>query len=333
MNRYRVSSCVAVVILLALLHGPAARAALVSGGLSLTDTLAAYGFTDYSVYGSTILFRSRHAVLSFENGSRKVLVNGMTVYLNGGIGQWGNDWVIRPVDMADTLGPLLRPDPVLKSVPWGTVLIDPGHGGSDPGTRSGRGIEEKRLTLDLAKRVRIRLRDCGVSAVLTRDRDQVLTLDERCDRAARLGAALFVSIHLNSSKNAAISGVETFVVPAAGYPATADALDPRRLSRPVPCPGNRYDSANVLLAACVHRGLLSQTGTEDRGVRRARFYVIRNASCPAALVECGFLSNTREAARLADEAYRDRVAEGVARGILTYLVRAREARLPPVRAD
>jgi len=84
-----------------------------------------------------------------------------------------------------------------------------------------------------------------------------------------------------------------------------------------------------LFANYIHRGLLAQTGARDRGIRRARFFVIRNALCPAALVECGFLSNTQEAGRLSAELYREAVAEGLTRGILTYLVRARQARLAP----
>lgn len=291
--------------------------------------MAAYGFTDQSVYGSTLLFRGRHAVFTLENGSRKFVCNGVTFYMNDAVDRAAGEWIIRPVDAVDVIGSLVRPDAVLAGAPLGLVVLDPGHGGSDPGTRTAGNIDEKRLTLDLARRVRIRLRACGVESLLTRDRDAALTLDERCERATRAGAALFLSIHLNASRDPAISGVETFIVPAAGYSSTADAGAVRRAGRPVACPGNRYDRANLLFANYVHRGLLAQTGATDRGIRRARFFVIRNALCPAALVECGFLSNARDAGRLSSEAYREVVAEGLTRGILTYLVRARQARLPP----
>lgn len=296
--------------------------------LTLTDVMAAYGFTDHSVYGSTVLFRGRYATLAFENGSRKALFNGMTFYLNGDISKVSSDWLIRPADAAGTIAALIRPDAALASVPLGVVVIDPGHGGADPGTRVARRVEEKRLTLDLARRLKVRLRACGVASVLSRDRDAALTLEERCECATRSGASLFLSIHLNSSKDPATSGVETYIMPAAGYPSTSESLDARRYARPMPDPGNRYEAANLVLASYVHRGILSQTRAEDRGIRRARFFVIRHATCPAALVECGFLSNTREAGRLSEDSYRDAVAEGLARGILTYLVRARNTRLP-----
>ena len=332
MNRPRIAVLASIAAAVAAFGQPA-QAVSHDGGLTLHDVMALYAFSDYSVYGHTILFRSRYRTVVFENGSRKAVVDGVAVYLNGGIDKYGPDWVVRPVDAAGTLGPLLNPDPTLAKVSLGTVIIDPGHGGKDPGTRTIRLLEEKRLTLDLAKRLRLKLQACGVNAALTRDRDTFIELDERCGLAARQKADLFVSIHLNASGNLSISGVETYIVPAAGYPSTADAIDGRRMARPVPCPGNRFDGANLLLAYYIHRGVLSQTGAEDRGVRRAHFFVIRNAPCPAALVECGFLSNVREAAHLSTEPYRDQVAEGLARGILTYLVRAREARLPPARAD
>ncbi len=332
MNRHRVFPFACAVAVLASCAVAPVRAESVHGGLTLTDALAAYGLTDYTAYGRTILFRGRYATLSFENCSRKTMFNGVTVYLNDGISSWGRDWVIRPADAADTIGALLRPDATLKAVPLGTVFLDPGHGGADPGTRTARRLEEKRLTLDIAKRVRLKLRACGVDAVLSRERDTTLALDERCERMVRARAALMLSIHLNASRNTSISGVETFIVPSAGYPSTDSPVDMRR-SRPVSCPGNRHDSANSILAYCVQRGLLTQTRADDRGIRRARFFVIRNATCPAALVECGFMSNAREAACLSDESYRDKVAEGLARGILTYLVRARDARLPPGRLE
>ena len=328
----RIVELVGVAVALVALAQPSA-AIPTEGGLTLRDVMALYSFTDYSAYGHTILFRGRYRTVVFENGSRKAIVDGVSVFLNGGIDKYGQDWVVRPVDAAGTLAPLLNPVAILKKVPLGTVIIDPGHGGTDPGTRTARLVDEKRLTLDLAKRLRLRLRACGVNVVLTRDRDSAVTLDERCGIAAHEKGDLFLSIHLNASRDLSTSGVETYIVPAAGYPSTADAIDGRRLARPISCPGNRFDGANLLLAYCVHRGVLSQTHADDRGVRRARFFVIRNAVCPAALVECGFLSNVREATRLTDESYRDKVAEGLSRGILTYLVRAREARLPPARPD
>ncbi len=312
---------------------PVAPASAVSfRGLSLNDLMAAYGFIGPpSEYGRNIVFRSRTATVVFEAGSRRVTFNGLTLYLNRSVEKTTGAWLIAPVDAADTLGALCFPGRALKSVGSGTVVLDAGHGGNDPGTQGVAQHQEKAFTLDIAKRVRAKLRACQVTVWLTRDRDTFVSLEERCWRGSKLGGDVFVSIHFNATRNPSISGIETFIIPAAGCPITAEDERPRSSARVTSCPGNRFDGANAVLAHYLQKGLLAHSRSEDRGIRRARFYVIRNARCPAALIECGFLSNSREAARIADPDYRDQLAEGMARGILTYLSRVRELRLPPVR--
>ncbi len=302
-------------------------------GLSLNDIMTAYGFGPPSEYGPSMVFRSRTSTVVFESGSRRVLFNGLTLYLNRSVEKTPGTWLIAPVDAADTLGALCYPGQVLKKVGGGTVVLDAGHGGSDPGTQGVARYPEKVFTLDLAKRVRAKLRECQTTVWLTRNQDAAMSLEERCWRAGKLGADVFVSIHFNASRNSSISGIETFIVPAAGCPTTAEAERQRSSSRVTACPGNRFDGANAVLAHFLQKGLLAHSRAEDRGIRRARFYVIRNANCPAALVECGFLSNSREAGRIADPAYRDQLAEGLTRGILTYMNRVREISLPPVRVS
>jgi N-acetylmuramoyl-L-alanine amidase len=316
--------------LLCLLPVPSVDA-VVFRGLSLNDMMSTYGFGPPSEYGRNAVYRNRLSTIVVEAGNRRVVLNGMAIYLNRSIGKVPGGWLIAPVDAADTLGAILFPARALRKVGCATVVLDPGHGGADPGTTGVGGMREKVLTLDIARRVRTKLRECQLSVWLTRDRDDTMTLDERCWRGRKLGADVFVSIHFNASRSGAIAGVETYIVPAAGYPTTADVERQRAGTRVAPCPGNQFDGANAVLAHFLHKGLLSQTRADDRGIRRARFYVIRNAGSPAALVECGFVSNSREAARIADGAYRDRIAEGIARGILTYLNRVREPRLPPSR--
>ncbi len=299
-------------------------------GLALNDVMAAHGFGLPSEYGRSAVYRSRTSTVVFTSGSRQVVVDGLALYLNRAVEKYPGGWMISPVDAVDTLGAVLFPMRALKKVGAATVILDAGHGGGDPGARTGAGVQEKQLTLDVVHRIRARLQQCGVRVWLTREGDSAMTLDERCWRMGKLGGDVFVSIHFNASRNTGTSGVETYVVPAAGYPATAEEerRQPRRGSG---CPGNRFDGANMVLASFIHKGLVAHSQAEDRGIRRARFFVIRNAECPAVLVECGFLSNRREADRILKEAYRDQLAEGIARGILTYLSRVRELRLPPAR--
>ncbi len=300
-------------------------------GLSLNDIMTAYGFGPPSKYGRSLVFSSRAATVIFESGSRRMVFNGLTFYLNRSVEKIPGAWLISPVDAADTLGALCFPGRALKSVGGVTVVLDAGHGGSDPGTQGVARHQEKTFTLDIARRVRAKLQDCQTTVWLTRSQDVPVSLEERCWRGGKLGADVFVSIHFNASRNPSISGIETFIVPAAGYPTTAEDERQRVASRVTSCPGNRFDGANAVLAHYLQKGLLAHSHAEDRGIRRARFYVIRNARCPAALVECGFLSNSKEAARITDATYRDQLAEGLARGILTYLSRVREMRLPPAR--
>lgn len=310
--------------------GVSSAEAVVFRGLGLNEVMASQGFGSPSEYGKSVVYRSRTGVVVFEADSRRVGVNGVSVYLNRSVVKGAGNWIVSPVDAVDTIGAMLIPARALRGVSFAVVMLDPGHGGADPGASGGSNLEEKKFTLDVAKRVRLRLRQSRVYVLMTRDRDSTLTLPGRCNYSNRCGADLFLAIHFNASRNRAISGVETYIVPAPGYPTTAEA-ERRVSSKSGSCPGNRFDGANSVLAQYVHKGLVAHTGAGDRGVRRARFYVIRNASCPAALVECGFLSNSREIRQICDSEYRDKIAEGIARGILTYLNRVRLQHLPPVR--
>ncbi len=316
-------------VLLLLMVWPMSTEAVVFRGLGLNEVMASYGFGAPSEYGKSAVYRSRTATVIFEAGSRRVVVNGLSVYMNRSVVRAAGNWVIAPVDAVDTVGAILLPSRALRKASGAVVVLDPGHGGTDPGTGVGA-LQEKGFTLDIAKRVRAKLRENQVTAMLTRDRDVAMGLDERCWRADRYGADLFVSIHFNASRNQAISGVETYIIPAPGYPTTVEVEQNVPRAKSKNCPGNRFDGANVVLAQYLHKGLMAHTGSPDRGIRRARFYVIRNANSPAALVECGYLSNRGEAKKILDSNYRDKIAEGIARGILTYLSRVRLHHLPPV---
>ena len=304
--------------------------AVVFRGLGLNEVMASYGFGAPSEYGKSAVYRSRTSTVIFEAGSRRVVVNGMSLFLNRSVVKAAGNWVIAPVDAVDTVGAILLPSRALRKASAAVVVLDPGHGGADPGAGQGA-LQEKGFTLDIAKRVRSRLRENHVNVLLTRDRDATMSLEERCWRADRYGADVFVSIHFNASRNPAISGLETYIVPASGYPTTVELEQNIVSVKRKDCPGNRYDGANMVLAQYLQKGMLAHTGAADRGIRRARFYVIRNANSPATLVECGFLSNKGEAKKILNDGYRDKIAEGIARGILTYLSRVRQQHLPPVR--
>jgi N-acetylmuramoyl-L-alanine amidase len=192
------------------------------------------------------------------------------------------------------------------------VVIDPGHGGSDTGAIGTRGTKEKDLVLDIANRIEKHLESYGVNTKLTRGKDSFLRLSARTAKADKLGADILVSVHLNSARNPDTEGIETYTLPAAGHPSTAGNDDDKTYS------GNKNDKANTLLAYHVHKQMLALCGGADRGIRHARFDVLQNASCPAILVECGFISNKGEEAKLQQAEHREKIAKGITRGVLLY---------------
>jgi N-acetylmuramoyl-L-alanine amidase len=216
-----------------------------------------------------------------------------------------------------TVRPLLEggPEPLLGAKP--VIVLDPGHGGGDAGTRSVVGNRfEKEFTLDWARRLQALLAASGWEVWLTRSRDMDLGLSNRVAFAAAHQADVFLSLHFNSagdSQNEA--GVETYCLTPVGMPSNLTRGFPDDLRATFP--NNVFDAENLQLALRVHRELLQVNGHRDRGVRHARFpTVLRGQERPAILVEGGYLSNPHEARLIAEPAYRQRLAEAVARALL-----------------
>lgn len=170
-----------------------------------------------------------------------------------------------------------------------TVVIDAGHGGHDRGGVPGVRYAEKTYALDVAKRLSSSLRAAGYRTVMTRSGDYFVSLSGRCAIANRYSNAIFVSVHFNAAPRVSADGVETYY----------------------------YGRAAYNLAASVHKRVVAAAGTENRGVRRRSFYVLRHTRCPAILVEGGFLSNPTEGARIArSSSHRQRLADAIAGGIM-----------------
>mgnify|MGYP001268424986 CR=1 FL=1 len=287
---------------------------------SLERVASRYGFPVPIVDEDSIRFRSRYSSLMFKRDSRMLVYDGVLVWLNKGVHKRKNRWGLIGEDLRTVINPLLRRNEVLRKVGYLRVMLDPGHGGEDGGALSARGLQEKRVVLDIARRTRRKLEAAGVLVNLTRYTDGFLELHDRCREARRWRADLLISIHANASGNPAAAGVETYIMPAPGFRSTGSTRpDQRRYE------GNRFDEANVILGYFVHKGLVANSGGADRGVKRARFLVLKDSPCPAALVECGFLSNAQDAESLASRRHRDVVARGLTQGILTYVSRVRTA--------
>jgi N-acetylmuramoyl-L-alanine amidase len=172
---------------------------------------------------------------------------------------------------------------------FNTVVIDPGHGGHDKGCQWGR-VYEKHLCLDTSIRLESNLRKKGYKTAVLRRSDYFISLPQRVSMASRYRNAIFVSVHYNFTWRQEASGLETF-----------------------------YHSAESRsLAQYVQSSMLRKTRSDNRGVKQARYYVIRNSKMPAILVECGFVSNTSERNKMRRAWYRQACADGIAEGIALY---------------
>lgn len=198
-----------------------------------------------------------------------------------------------------------------------TVVIDPGHGGGDPGA-VGQGLLEKDLCLTVSLQLRDLLQEAGFRVVLTRDTDEFVSLGARAALANRVPGAIFVSVHFNKATHEEARGIETFFPPRLDEPPGPESLWDRLVGVRTP----RFPRYSEFLAAEVQLALLAETGATNRGIKEGRFYVLRNTRMPAILVEGGFVSNAMEAALLENPAYQRRIAKGVAEGIARFVRRA-----------
>lgn len=259
-------------------------------------------------------FRVPAGVLSLTLGSQLARLDGVVCWL--GYAPRLADGILRvhTLDARKNLLPLSDPEAGTDSGDR-VVVIDPGHGGENTGTRSVADHHfEKEFTLDWALRLRPLLEKSGWTVILTRAGDADVSLSERVAVADRAHAALFVSLHFNSGARPDQSGIETYCLTPAGLPSTLTREYEDDVTRVYP--NNRFDSGNLQLALRLHRSLLEGTGAIDRGVRRARFMaVLRDQQRPAVLIEGGYLSNAQEARSIAGPEFRQRLAESVARAL------------------
>jgi N-acetylmuramoyl-L-alanine amidase len=170
---------------------------------------------------------------------------------------------------------------------FSTVVIDPGHGGKDGGS-VWNGLIEKKLCLDVAKRVETGLKSRGLKTSMTRRTDVFVELSQRARLANRVPSSIFVSIHFNGSRTTLISGGEVYYRSPRGR----------------------------VLASAISRSIKSRVTGGTRGIFHGNYKVLRETRMPAVLVECGYLSNKREAARCATPAHRQKLADAIVSGIL-----------------
>jgi len=268
----------------------------------------------------TYALRGSNGVFILRSGSQVADWNGLELRLGFPPQMIDGQPYMHGLDLKKTVYPLLISGG--GSGLWHgsnpVIVIDPGHGGENAGTRSVLSNHyEKEYTLDWALRLRNFLAANGWEVWLTRTNDTDLAISNRVAFAEDHKASLFLSLHFNSAApNQAEAGLETYCLTPAGMPSslTRQFADDATLC----FPNNAFDAENLQLALRVHRALLQVNGNHDRGVRHARFPgVLRGQNRPAILIEGGYLSNPSEARLIADPAYRQKLAEAVARALLS----------------
>lgn len=268
------------------------------------------GFFEVRGEGNAILFRP---------GSRETYLNGKKAWLSFPLAVDGQGRTLVPkADVILLFDPLIREGRAVPPRPFKGVIIDPGHGGADNGAQTRARYMEKTATLDTALLLEKMLKAEGIPVVLTRRTDVFVTLEDRAALAAQYPGYLFVSIHFNSGPRVT-HGVETFALSPQGTPSTSSEGVLRTSDFEVQ-KGNRTDLYNILLTGLVHREISKlHSPAGDRGVKRARFVVLRENTVPSVLIEGGFMTNTTDAALISSAEYREKLAKAISNGLLAYV--------------
>jgi N-acetylmuramoyl-L-alanine amidase len=296
----------------------------------------AYGLILEEEDGTSFVFTSHDCRLELRPGNREAIINGEIVEMSGPA-DWVDGRLVVPIYLALLVlpskfppGEIPLPQPPSEGI---RIMLDPGHGGIDPGAIGENGLREKDVVLEITRKVKDLLEIKGYGVFITRNKDRFISLKKRARMANRRKVDLFVSIHANAAVNHLARGTETFYYAPASDPlARALAVLENavlRLESPGD-PGNSHDSsqggksngrlANSIQAArSVQKRISKVTSCPDRGIKAAEFYVLKKTAMPSILVETGFLSHSGEGKLLADSNYRARMARAIARGISDYL--------------
>jgi N-acetylmuramoyl-L-alanine amidase len=244
------------------------------------------------------LKNNSNVVMIFTCADSKFYVNGRACGPVGRLERVGTVVYVEP-ELADRIKSCLIPEQAPSKVftdsrkpvaTQGTIVVDAGHGGKDPGAPSALGFKEKAINLSVARQLASILTEKGFHVVLTRDSDVFIEKEERAAVANRCNADLFVSIHADSSESRSLNGFTVYTARGAGSQ-------------------SRWAAKAILEA-------MGRTGMDSNGVREADYVVLVQTNCPAVLVEVGYLSNSWEAGRLRDPYMQKRLAQAIADGVV-----------------
>jgi N-acetylmuramoyl-L-alanine amidase len=296
----------------------AVRAAFINGQnyVSLADWAGANGLKISWPARNQIVLTNKTSRLVFGVDSAQAEINGVNVRLSFPAAKDKGGALIAQFDLDTAVRPLLWPSRYVEPKKITTICLDPGHGGKDPGNRVGSHFE-KNYTLPLAFELRDELKKLGFNVILTRSRDTFVDLPDRPAIANKAGADLFVSLHFNAaqSEKDSVAGPETYCITPVGAASSNAQGEGGAYGATT---ANRVGNKSLLLANQMEKSLVKNLGANDRGVRRARFAVLRDAAMPAILIEGGYMTNPTEGKKIYDANYRKQMAAAIVKGILAY---------------
>src|SRR6201993_2276949 len=269
--------------------------------------------------------------LEFVSGSREAMINGARSWLCFPVTEQDGKFLVSRTDVAKTIEPLVRPHRVPNVGNVQTVVLDPGHGGYDKGQVSRYGCE-KDFALDVARKLRPILQAKGMRVIMTREGDYFVPLEVRAQIANRARDAIFVSIHFNATNDDPnATGFEIFSFTPRGAPSTSDGnVTASSLNMQ---PGSSVDAQSMALSVCIYHSLLGHLPEYDRGIKRARFAVLRLTQVPAVLIEGGFLTERGESKLISNKDWRAKLAGAIGIGIETYQALPVKKQPPMIVAD
>ena len=281
--------------------------------VSEDDVNKFYRFERFVRSGNDRLFKHPSLIMRWKITSPAIYINNILFNLSFPIAESRGKAYISTVDLAKLVDPVLRPSYIKKPIRFDTVIIDPGHGAHDSGAKGVYGYE-KGYALDLSLRLKKALEAKGFKTKMTRSTDTFLSLSQRVAYANRVNNAIFISIHFNSSGNRSAKGIETYALAPQGTQSTngGSSWSSSFLS------GNVRDGENIALATAVHAHVIHELKSVDRGIKRARFNVLRGINKPAILFEGGFITNSSEAKLVNDSAHRQKIADSVANAVVKF---------------
>jgi N-acetylmuramoyl-L-alanine amidase len=286
-------------------------------------------------HGKEIILTNHAARLVFDVDSASAEINGVSVRMSFPVANAKGVPLIAKFDLDKTVRPLLYPSRYLESKQITTICLDPGHGGKDTGNRVGSLFfwhSEKNYTLALALELRDQLKKLGFNVILTRSADTFVELPVRPAIANRQHADLFVSLHFNATQTGKneVEGPETYCITPVGAASSNAQGEGGSYGATT---ANRCETQSLELAYQMEKALVKNLGVADRGVRRARFAVLRDAAMPAILIEGGYMTHPSEGKKIFDAAYRRQMAAAMVKGILAYQKLTAPAVLPTLPSN